>query len=32
LVLGPELAATQIRADMYGKVLAEAKLTGTYSR
>ena len=32
LVLGPELAATQIRADMYGKVLAEAKLTGTYRR
>ena len=32
LVLGPELAATQIRADMYGKVLAEAKLTGTYQR
>ena len=32
LVLGAELATTQIRADMYGKVLAEAKLTGTYRR
>lgn len=32
LVLGAEIAATQIRSDMYGKVLAEASLTGIYRR
>jgi Raf kinase inhibitor-like YbhB/YbcL family protein len=32
LVLGAEIATAPIRAGMYGKVLAEAKLTGTYQR
>jgi len=32
LALGAEITATQIRASMFGKVLAEAKLTGTYRR
>ncbi len=32
LVQGAELTATQVRADMFGKVLGEGKLTGRYSR
>ncbi|MGH2462421.1 MAG: YbhB/YbcL family Raf kinase inhibitor-like protein [Candidatus Limnocylindria bacterium] len=32
LALGAEITATQIRAAMFGKVLAETKLTGTFRR
>jgi Raf kinase inhibitor-like YbhB/YbcL family protein len=32
LVQGPELTATQVRADMFGKVLAEGSITGRYAR
>ena len=32
LVLGAEVAATPIRAIMFGKILAEGTLTGTYER
>jgi len=32
LELGAEITATQIRAAIFGKVLAEATLTGTYRR
>ena len=32
LVQGPQLTATQIRADMFGKVLGEGTLTGRFAR
>jgi Raf kinase inhibitor-like YbhB/YbcL family protein len=32
LVLGAQLTATQVRADMFGKILAEGTITGRYAR
>jgi Raf kinase inhibitor-like YbhB/YbcL family protein len=32
LVMGAELTTTQVRADMFGKVLAEGTITGRYAR